>query len=118
VIGFRLDELTPKHNISVYTEGESRILASSEKGQTHTAVQISCYARQKGLAGRWNDKLVGIKSVRVKLGMDGQDRTYTLDRKPDDPAGVRTAKVLEDLGVDKKQIRFNPKEFHQLAIWQ
>lgn len=117
VIGFKPDELKPNHLISVYTRGKNRFLSSSnEISHLNNAIQISEYAHLKGLKGFWHRQKVQKESIRVNLGMDGPDVTYTLDSKPNDPNGVKAAKVLEDLDVKKTQIRFNPKEFNTPVI--
>ncbi|MDD5111107.1 MAG: hypothetical protein PHG85_01020 [Candidatus Altiarchaeota archaeon] len=117
VIGFRLDELKPAYIISAYAVGKDRILSSISEG-THTrnSSQIAEYGRMKGLDGLWDFMQAQIKGVRVNLSLEGPDRIYSLDSKPDDEKGLRAAKVLEDLGVDKKHIKFDPREFHSLVV--
>ncbi|MDD5111108.1 MAG: hypothetical protein PHG85_01025 [Candidatus Altiarchaeota archaeon] len=117
VIGYRLEEIEPDYIVSVHTDRKNRFISSSnEPGHMRCAMQIEEYAHRKELKGLWYRQKVQKESIRVKLGMDGPDRTYTLDSKPNNPAGVRAAKVLEDLGVNRKMIKFNPKEFPPIVI--
>jgi hypothetical protein len=113
-LGCKPDELKPSDYLSIYVGDGYRILAKAQADEdTHAgaAMLATFYLIKKGVVNFGQYRRIYKDSVRLNVGFDGPDKKFTLDVVEKHPLAKNAISLLTDLGVDRKDIKFNPKEF-------
>ncbi|MDD5111106.1 MAG: hypothetical protein PHG85_01015 [Candidatus Altiarchaeota archaeon] len=110
VIGQKPDGMEGPRQGVIYPWAGFRFLSSRGVDHPAAACLIDSYAREKGIRRPDLEDLM-FKSIRFDAGFDGPDLVFTVDLKPGDTKAVEVFAMLNELGVSKDRIRFDPSQF-------
>lgn len=119
LVGCKIEGLEHGDYLSMYLGDTHRVLSKAHVDEpTHAgaAMLTTFYLIQKGAANFSQFARIYAESIRVNVGFDGPDRKFTLDVYEKDGRAEAAVSLLSDLGVDRKDIKFNPDEFGSKPI--
>ena len=114
LVGCKIEGFKHGDYLSMYMRDRHRVLSKAhvdERTHAGAAMLTTFYLIQKGAANFSQFARIYQESVRVNVGLEGPDRKFTLDVYEKDGRAEAAVSLLSDLGVDRRDIKFNPDEF-------